>query len=138
MKCAALLLLGPYLAFASPLVSSTEQDDIAPVLSSSTAQEVPNSYMIVFKNGVSHDDASEHHKWVQDLHVEIEMAKNKKRDLAQLAMTAFEGLKHTYHIPGRLLGYSGHFDDEVIQNIRKHPQVSIPTYQHDYRSILSD
>lgn len=138
MKCAALLLLTPLLASASPLVSSSGQDDIAPILSSSTAQEVPDSYMIVFKNGVSHEDASEHHRWVQDLHVEVETAKTKKRDLAQLAMTAFEGLKHTYHIPGRLLGYSGHFDDEVIQNIRKHPQVSLPTHQYDHQSVHGD
>lgn len=33
-------------------------------------------------------------------------------------------MKHTYHIPGGLLGYSGHFDMEVIESVRRHPQVA--------------
>lgn len=38
----------------------------------------------------------------------------------------FHGLKHTYNIAGSLLGYAGHFDDETIEQIRRHPDVSSP------------
>lgn len=34
----------------------------------------------------------------------------------------FQGLKHTYSIPG-LVGYAGHFDEDVIEQVRRHPDV---------------
>ena len=116
------LSLLPLLASASPVLVDSIHHDAAPVLSSTQHQEIPDSYMVIFKKDVSNADAAEHHDWVQDLHVQIETAKTK-RELSQFAITAFDGLKHTYNIPGGLLGYSGHFDEEVIENVRRHPQV---------------
>ena len=117
------LSLVPLLVSASPVILDSTQDDAAPILSSVQTEQIPDSYMIVFKKHVSHAAAVEHHDWVQDLHVQVETAKTKKRDLSQFALAAFEGLKHTYNIPGGLLGYSGHFDEQVIENVRRHPQV---------------
>lgn len=31
-------------------------------------------------------------------------------------------MKHTYNIPG-LMGYSGHFDEDTVEQIRRHPDV---------------
>ena len=123
MKGFFTLSLVPLLALASPVFFESSKDDPAPVLSSAETEEIPDSYMIVFKKDVSHVAAAEHHDWVQNLHVEVETTKRKKRDLSQFALTAFEGLKHTYNIPGGLLGYSGQFDGEVIESVRRHPQV---------------
>ena len=125
MKSLSILLLAPLWATASPVLISSLNHDAAPLLTSSNAEQVPDSYMVVFKKDISHADACSHHEWVQDLHLQIETLKTKKRDLTQLALAAFGGLKHTYHIPGLMAGYSGHFDEEVIESVRRHPHVSL-------------
>ena len=126
MKSLLLLSLAPLWASATPVLLNSINDEAAPLLTSSNAEQIPNSYMVVLKKDVSHSDACSHHEWVQDLHLQVETAKTKKRDLTQIALSAFEGLKHTYHIPGLLLGYSGHLDESVIESVRRHPQVSFP------------
>jgi hypothetical protein len=119
-----LFLLVP-LAVASPFSIGTIHKDVAPLLSSSNAEEVPNSYIVVFKKHVTHEAANKHHSWVQDLHYTTQNTKTelRKRDQFPFQDTVFEGLRHTYNIAGNLLGYSGHFDDDVIEQVRRHPDV---------------
>ena len=116
----------PLLAAASPVLIDTIHKDSAPVLSSENAKVIPDSYIVVFKDGVSHEAAADHHNWVQDLHLKTQDAKLELRKRSQIPFfdTVYEGLKHTYHIPGSLLGYSGHFDEDVIEEIRRQPNVS--------------
>lgn len=115
------------LASASPVVIDTIHNDAAPILSSVNSKEIPNSYMVVFKKHVDHGAAQRHHSWVQDVHLTTQTAKRelRKRDGSWLQDTVFEGLRHTYHIPGAFLGYSGHFDDDVIEQVRRHPDVRV-------------
>lgn len=120
----------PALAAASPTFSTeTIHKDAAPVLSSTSAKEVPNSYMVVFKKHVK--DASKHHDWVQSVHSknsQERMELRKRSTELPISNEVFEGLKHTYEMPG-MKGYSGHFDQETIEEIRKHPDVSdIPSH----------
>lgn len=95
--------------------------------------------MIVFKDHVSHSNAAVHHEWVQSLHLEIGNSKTELRKRSQLPMSTdlFGGLKHTYNIAGKLLGYAGHFDEDVIEQVRRHPDVStayfIACLTHDSR-----
>ena len=120
------LSLLPLLASASPVLNvGTIHNDAAPILSSSTADEVPNSYIVVFKDHVNTLTAATHHDWVQNLHLSGENAKMelRKRSQIPIATDIFQGLKHTYGIAGSLLGYSGHFDDDVIEQVRRHPDV---------------
>lgn len=126
MKAAWCLSLLPLLASASPVSVGTIHKDAAPILSSVNSKEVPNSYIVVFKKHVKHTDAAKHHDWVQTLHLSSQDARTELRKRSQLPMAAdeFEGLKHTYNIAGALLGYSGHFDDETIEQVRRHPDVS--------------
>lgn len=112
----------PLLAAASPVLIDTIHRESAPILSAENAKVVPDSYIVVFKDGVSHETASAHHEWVQDLH--SSRMELRKRSQFPFLDTVFEGLKHTYHIPGSLLGYSGHFDEDVIEEVRRHPDVS--------------
>lgn len=115
----------PALAAASPTFSTeTIHKDAAPVLSSTSAKEVPNSYMVVFKKHVK--DASKHHDWVQSVHSknsQERMELRKRSTELPISNDVFEGLKHTYDMPS-MKGYSGQFDDETIEEIRKHPDVS--------------
>ena len=116
----------PLLAAASPVFIDTIHRESAPILSAENAEIVPNSYLVVFKDDVSHESASAHHEWVQELHLKTEDTRLDLRKRSQLPIVdeVFQGLKHTFHIPGSLLGYSGHFDDEVIERVRNHPDVS--------------
>jgi len=123
MRYSALALLP--LAAASPFKVGTIHNDAAPVLSTTQAEEVPNSYMVVFKKHVKHDAAETHHEWVQSVHSKSQGERSELRKRSQFPITTdvFDGLKHTYNIVGGLMGYSGHFDDETLEEIRRHPDV---------------
>ena len=124
MKGFLALSLLPLLASASPVLVDTIHNEAAPILSSTLAQEIPDSYIVVFKKDVSHASACAHHDWVQEQHVQIETAKMDLAKRSQFPLTAFGGLKHTFNFAGSLLGYSGHFDESVIEQVRRHPDVS--------------
>jgi cerevisin len=133
-----LLLASISVSIASPIYDGTIIDkESAPLLSSiSTAEhEIPNNYIVVFKKYVNDVSATEHHNWVADIH-ESSLASLRKRSQVPLVRTgddesifnldvdSLTGLKHIYNIAGGLLGYSGAFDHTVIDEIRKHPDVS--------------
>lgn len=115
----------PLLVSASLVVVDTIHNDAAPVLSSVNAKELPNSYIVVFKKHVTEDVAAAHHSWVQEIHSDNQNTRTelRKRDQFPLSDVIFEGFRHTYNIAGALLGYSGHFDDETIEQVRRHPDV---------------
>merc|ERR1711981_12569 len=81
--------------------------------------------IVVFKKHVTEKHAADHHSWVQDIHLNTQDAKTELRKRSQTPMVddIFGGLKHTYNIAGSLLGYSGHFDEDVLEQIRRHPDV---------------
>jgi len=122
---------------ASPIFDTTVVDkNAAPLLSSTSSaeHEIPNNYIVVFKKHVDSKKASEHHSWVADIH-KSSSRELKKRSQAPLVeethgnswfdnVEALVGLKHTYDIPGGLQGYSGAFDDVVLNEIRRNPDVS--------------
>ena len=123
-----LFALLPLVVVASPILVDTIHNDAAPLLSSSNSVEIPDNYIIVFKKDVTSESALVHHSWVQDIHYETENTKTELRKRSQIPMMVddvFTGLKHTYDIAGSFLGYSGHFDESVIERVRRHPDVSI-------------
>jgi cerevisin len=114
-------------ASAAPSFSiETVHDGAAPILSSAGAEEIPNSYIIKFKKHVTDASASSHHSWIQKIHGarEDERLELRKRSQFPMADDVFRGLKHTYKISSDFLGYSGQFDDSVIEEVRNHPDVS--------------
>ncbi|KAJ2992764.1 hypothetical protein NUW58_g2058 [Xylaria curta] len=118
-----------YAAAAAPSFSyETIHDGAAPILSSAAAEEIPNSYIIKFKEHVTESSAANHHSWVQKIHgsredERMELRKRSQIPLAGDAADAFSGLKHTLKIGSSFLGYAGHFDDAVIEEVRRHPDV---------------
>ena len=125
----------PLLASSAPTFSTeTIHEGAAPLLSASNAVEIPDSYIVVFKKHVTETAACDHHTWVQDIHLESENQRTELRKRSQFPITTdlFEGIKHTYNIAGNFLGYSGHFDDSVIERVRRHPDVS-----SSYTTILT-
>jgi len=137
-------LTAPFLALlstisvsiASPIFdSAVVEKGAAPLISSAASVEhqIPNNYIVVFKKDVSHHTATSHHNWVANIH-SSSMRGLKKRSQEPIRkanapswmdeIEALVGLKHTYDIPGGLRGYSGAFSDDVLAEIRKHPDVS--------------
>lgn len=125
MKGIYALTLLPLLVAASPVLVDSIHNEAAPVLSSLHSDVVPDSYIVVFKKHISPASATEHHEWIQSTHTRCEMEKMKRELGSQFPMAAFGGLKHTFNIAGALLGYSGHFDESVIEEVRRHPDVSL-------------
>jgi len=126
MKVAISVGLLSAVAYANPLLRiGTIHQDAAPVLSSSNAQHIPNAYIVKFKDHVQQHHAAAHHAWVNDLHTSHESRKLELRKRSQFPFVddALHGLKHTYNIAGSFMGYSGHFDDAVIEQLRRHPDV---------------
>jgi cerevisin len=115
------------LASAAPSFTiGTVHHDAAPVISSANAEAVPDSYIVVFKKHVTEAKANDHHLWVKNTHTEAEFqrAELRKRSSFPATDSIFEGIKHTYNIAGGFLGYSGHFDEDIIEQVRRHPDVS--------------
>ena len=129
----------PLLASASPIVIDTIHTGAAPIHSSSNAKVIPGSYIVVFKDHVKHADAAAHHDWVQTLHLATEDSKVELRKRSQIPFTTeiYEGLRHTYDIAGSLLGYSGHFDEDVIEQVRRHPDVSPDCTNPEHVTVVS-
>lgn len=134
----AVLLASISVTIASPIFDTTViNKDSAPLLSSASAaeHEISNNYIVVFKKNVGDEVASAHHSWVTDIHEaslsslrkrsQIPLMKHGDADEAfPLDVDSLTGLKHTYKIPGGFTGYSGSFDDSVLEEIRKHAAVS--------------
>ncbi|KAJ5573701.1 Subtilisin-like serine protease [Penicillium hispanicum] len=116
------LTLLPLLAAASPVVVDSIHNDAAPILSSMNSEEIPDSYIVVFKKHIDTSAAAAHHSWVQDIHA-IQRMELKKRSLFGFDGEGFNGLKHTFHVAGSLMGYAGHFHEDVIEQVRRHPDV---------------
>ncbi|KAJ5183038.1 Subtilisin-like serine protease [Penicillium capsulatum] len=119
-----LTLLPLVTAAASPAVVESIHNGAAPILSSTSAQEIPDSYIVVFKKHVDSSAATAHHSWVQDIHTSSTgRMELKKRSLFGFDSDAYLGMKHTFHIAGSLMGYAGHFHEDVIEQVRQHPDV---------------
>jgi cerevisin len=121
------LSLLPLLASSAPTFSTeTIHEGAAPLLSASNAETIPDSYIVVFKKHVTPASAKDHHGWVENIHLESQNVRSELRKRSQFPLTddIFKGIKHTYNIAGGFLGYSGHFDDSVIEQVRRHPDVS--------------
>ncbi|ROT40951.1 hypothetical protein SODALDRAFT_343138 [Sodiomyces alkalinus F11] len=124
MRLFAGAVVAAAVASAAPTVSiDTVHRGAAPILASSNAEAIPNSYIIKFKDHVSESGAVEHQSWVQHIHTKSsdERLELRKRGEPH-AETVFNGLKHVYKLGG-FLGYSGHFDEATIEEVRRHPDV---------------
>lgn len=125
MRFTSALLLFPILAAASPLLHTSSNDGIAPLIATADGATIADSYIIVLKKSLSRSQAEQHHQWAQGVHLESQQTKPdlKKRSLGSWLSGSYEGLKHTYDISGSFLGYSGHFDQNTLDQIRRHPDV---------------
>ncbi|KAG0253277.1 serine protease [Actinomortierella ambigua] len=122
------LVAAAVLATTAVAFPSFEREQrLAPVVTSLDAEAIPDSYIVVFKDGVQ---ASEHSAWVSDLH---------KRDLNTSGMwdDFVSGVNHVFDM-GTFQGLSGRFRPDVLEEIRKNPNVDyIERNQVVYSSAMT-
>jgi cerevisin len=115
------------LAAAAPSFSiGTIHDNAAPILSSTNAEVVADHYIIKFKDHVTSSGADAHHSWVQSIHDSTQEQQRldlRKRSQDSFESDSFNGIRHTYRIGEHFMGYSGHFHEDVIEQVRSHPDI---------------
>jgi len=128
------------LASASPVVLDQSIKEVAPLVAADNAKIIADNYIIVFKKHVTEKHAADHHNWVQSVHDGYQVRKTelKKRSQTPLVDDIFSGIRHTYNIAGGLLGYSGHFDEDVIEQIRRHPDVEMIERDQEVHALEQD
>jgi len=80
--------------------------------------DLQNSYIVILKDDVTTMAAREHLSWVLELHA----ATFKAMEQQQLR-GGLRGLRHTYTIDGKVLGYAGDFDSGLIERVRQSVEV---------------
>ncbi|KIW04509.1 alkaline protease 2, partial [Verruconis gallopava] len=138
MKAGA--LLGLAIGAAASPIFNTGSIPEAPLLQSVNAKHIPNTYIVKFKDHVKEHEAAAHHAWVNDLHVQTESRKLELRKRSQIPFVddVMTGMKHTYNIAGSFLGYSGHFDDAVLEQLRRHPDVEYIEQDQEVHTLSED
>ncbi|KAF9431387.1 serine protease [Entomortierella beljakovae] len=103
---------------ASSFPSFLQSERLAPVITSIEAEVIPDSYFVVFKDGVR---VNEHASWVRGLHHHDIMTNGVWDDEFDENITS--GVRHVYDM-GSFQGLAGRFRPEVLQEIRKNPDVA--------------
>ncbi|KAH3669490.1 hypothetical protein OGAPHI_001611 [Ogataea philodendri] len=118
---------------ALPTVSLLSVENSRPLVTSPVASQniVPNSYIVVFKNGVSSDSVDFHMSWLQDIHAQALQAFESNPEEASTLGFTNESLNLTqmFKISDFFSGYTGHFPESVVDLIRRHPDVAF--VEHD-------
>lgn len=84
---------------------------LAPMLVSENAEVIPDSYFVVFKNGIRAQDNS---GWVQGLH---------QRHVSVNGLSDHDsGVRHVFDM-GSFQGLAGRFSPDVLDEIRRNPDV---------------
>ncbi|EGD96030.1 hypothetical protein TESG_03491 [Trichophyton tonsurans CBS 112818] len=78
-----------------------------------TGKYIEDSYIVVLKRDISHDDYELHKRWAHDVH---------KRDVAKRGVS-YSGIGHSW-ASGSSRGYSGVFSRDTIEEIMKHEHVA--------------
>ena len=103
--------LFPALVLAAPTNS-----DLATASAGLTAKGgdvIPDSYIVVLKDGISHDKFEAHQQWAQALHSKRLVRRDDKN---------LTGVNQGFHFGG-LFGYSGAFDDDTLSQIKTSNEV---------------
>jgi cerevisin len=121
MRSVAALSLAA-VATATSFSTETIHGNSAPVLSSIDADQIPDSYIIKFKDHVDDASATNHHSWVQTLH---QGSDDNNYELRKRSFDdkEYAGMKHTFSIGSAFKGYAGHFHPDTIEELRNHPDV---------------
>lgn len=114
-------LLVTSLVNAKPLSYQDPNNNIAPLYISPEAEMIANSYIVILKDDLKSHEIKEHATWISSL-------AQKSNDNFKMSdwlnpHASMAGIEHVYDTPN-LKGYSGKFDDQVLEAIRQSDDVS--------------
>ncbi|KAG2235094.1 serine protease 1 [Thamnidium elegans] len=102
------------------------QDNLAPLYISPETETIANSYIVVLKDHLSVHDIKEHAGWINSI---SSKRSNRYKTTDWLnPHTTTAGIEHVYDTPN-LKGYSGKFDEHILQAIRESDDVAF--VEHD-------
>lgn len=97
-----------YLQLAlAPLLAAAVANAAEILSTSSSAQVVPNGYIVVLNDDVNAESFDSHQAWVTNVH---------RRQLAKRG-GALDGIQHTYNFTTGFKGYAGAFHEATINEI---------------------
>jgi len=94
-------------------------ENVAPLLSSESAQVIPDSYIVVFKKQLNKTKVKYHHSCVHNFVAEEKRSLSKRGLLGDI----LSGIKHTFDFKD-FQGYAGRFTNEVLDKIRRSDEVA--------------
>jgi len=94
-------------------------ENVAPLLSSESAQVIPDSYIVVFKKQLDKSKVKYHHSCVHNFVAEEKRSLSKRGLLGDI----LSGIKHTFDFKD-FQGYAGRFTNEVLDKIRRSDEVA--------------
>ncbi|KAK2859928.1 subtilisin-like serine protease, partial [Arthroderma sp. PD_2] len=80
------------------------------------AQTIPDKYIVVMKDHMSHEAFDSHTTWVDRTYRRRPMRRGSKAQ-------AMGGMQHTYKFGTGFMAYSGHFDEAMIKDIANNEDV---------------
>jgi hypothetical protein len=87
----------------------------------------PKTYIVIVRDHLSSEIRDSHHRWLEQTISRYNVRGGSEQSRAQIPFelkdSQISGLKHTYNINEQLVGYSGHFDDGLIEEIRRNTDV---------------
>jgi len=93
-------------------ILSYSSRNVAPLYSSVDAEEVPDNYIIVFKDNVNIMNSTKHTTWLLNL-LQTSSSSDTK-----------EKINHIFDLHSQFRGYSGKFTEETIEKIRTSDEVA--------------
>ena len=98
----------------------------APLVSSTDAEELDGSYIVVLKDSVPPESHDAHHEWLRSFVPDFSERGRLAREQV-LASIAWNGMpdSHIRHVYTKAFrGYAGKFDSDVLARIRRSPEVA--------------
>ncbi|KAI9481646.1 MAG: serine protease 1 [Benjaminiella poitrasii] len=121
-------LLVSTLASAKPLSYQDPNNLVAPLYVSPEAEIIQDSYIVVLKNDLQSHEIKEHAEWISALAMTSARTETvDESDWLNPHITK-AGIRHVYDTP-YLKGYSGRFDNQVLEAIRQSDDVAY--VEHD-------
>jgi len=94
-------------------ILSYSYQDTAPLYSSLDAEEVPDNYIVVFKDNVNIMESTKHTTWLLSL---LQTSSTTEPE---------EKINHIFDLRSEFRGYSGKFTKDTIEKIRTSEDVSV-------------
>lgn len=119
-------------AFAASAFAATTPENVSQPLIYGANRErlIPNSYLVKLKDNTLESTASLHQEWLGQMY---SLRESQKKELRRRRLehqhvlndkSEYGGVTQIYNFDDDFRGYAIHADEYIVEEIRKHPDVS--------------